>query len=493
MVQTNFGITANTDNFPPDVNLRELIALLFASPNITVEQVKLIISAPSNVMFDTLVPMIRDKISELLEMQNEGIPDLRPMFSDKIAQWSKCFGVVNEEDVEYLHTKFHLNTKIFLQEIRKCLFSIIDSPKGLKKYVCRFIKGQDETVKSISIPFYNHLLRVQNKINPPQNAVCLIGNTGVGKTETIKRFADVMNVPIIRVNLGNVVPNGIVGTNIAKQISFYVNDASEIEKYKYAVLHFSELDKLAQHFSNNLGYGMEIQKELLGFFDKDSAISLKRNKDRWDESIMRFPVNDLLICFDGAFVGIESVIEKRLKKEHKIRNETHKEKDYLMRFLSNEDMIAYGIMPELLSRIGKVSVMNPITSDTLYNILVNGTENEISVHKLYCEQRGFSLEFTDGALKKIAELANRSNLGVRSIAPILNTVLEEVYYDPLSYIGKTLLIDTLFIEKRFFYDAYGAIIMDYNKGIDFNVISQKYGYTTEEIHELIITHTTYKK
>jgi len=163
-----------------------------------------------------------------------------------------------------------------------------------------------------------------------------------------------------------------------------------------------------------------------------------------------------------------------------------------MRFLTNEDIIEYGIMPELLSRIGKVSVMNPLTTNSLYNILANGEETEISIHKHYCKQRGFSLEFTDEALKKIAALANNSNLGVRSIAPILNSLLEEVYYDYAQYANKTLLVDMYFIEKHQFYTKHGSVVLDYEKGIDLTAISQKYAYTENEVCDLIITHKIYK-
>ena len=492
--QTIFGITVNADIFPQNVNVQELMALLFASPNVTVEQVSRIISDPSNVRFDTLDTISRKRISELIDMQRNGIPDLiKTIFSDKIALWSKTFGVVSEDDIEYLNNRFHLNRDIFLQDVRKSLFNIIDTPKAMAEYVCRFIKGQNDPIKGISIPFYNHLLRVRNKINPPKSAVCLIGGTGVGKTETLKRFADIMNVPVIRINLGDVVPNGILGNTIAREISTHIHDMTDVEKYRYAVLHFSELDKLTKTFSNSLNYGIEIQKELLGFFDQDSSISLRRDKDRWDEKIIKLPVNDLLICFDGAFIGIEHVIARRLKKENSIR--TRAEKEDLLRFLSNEDILSYGIIPELLSRIGKISVMNALTTDVLYNILACGKENEISVHKKYAEYRGFSLEFTDEALKKIATLAYDHHLGVRSIPSILNSLLEDVYFDQARYVGKSksVTIDASFIEARLFYKEYGNIITDYEGGLDVDAISKKYGYTDNEIYNLIITHVQYKK
>jgi len=318
MLQTIFGITVDTDRFPPDVHTRELIALLFASPGISVEQVERIVSDPSKVIFEKLNTKIREEISKLLEEQDKSIPDLKSMFSEKITAWSRRFGIINEEDIEFLYEKFHLKKEIFLEEIRKSLFYAIDSPKGMAEHVCRFIKGQNETVKSISTHFYNHQLRAKNKINPPKSSICLIGGTGVGKTETIKRFANMMNEPVISVNLGSVVPNGIVGTTIAEQIASHFNDSSDIDRYKYAVLHFSELDKMTKHFSNGLDYGIEIQKELLGFFEKDSSISLKRNNGNCrNESIIKLPANNLLICFDGAFTGIEKLIEKRLKKDHK--------------------------------------------------------------------------------------------------------------------------------------------------------------------------------
>jgi ATP-dependent Clp protease ATP-binding subunit ClpX len=218
---------------------------------------------------------------------------------------------------------------------------------------------------------------------------------------------------------------------------------------------------------------------------------LKRNKDRWDEKVIKLPVNDLMICFDGAFMGIEAVIEKRLKKENKLPPQKYPNVNYLMQFLTKDDMIEYGILPELLSRIGKISLMNPLSVDTLYEILSNGKENDISIHKLYCEQRGFSLEFTNDALHEIAQLAYHSDLGVRSIGAILNTIMEDVYFDSSSYKGCKLTVDLPFIEKRLFYDKYNKLIEDFEHGIDIKVLSKKYGFDESEIYELIITHKTY--
>ena len=492
MKQTYFGITANTDNFPPNVNLRDLTAHLFLSPNFSIEQVERIISDPSNVKFETLFKVTREKISELIEMQNDGVPDLTSMLSNRIVQWSKKFGVVTEDDIEYLQTKFHLKKEIFLEKIRMCLCDIISSPKELCEYICRFIKGQDDTVRSLSIPFYNHLLRVRNKQKPPKSAVCLIGGTGVGKTETIKRFAEISKAPIIRVNLGEVVPNGIVGTTIAKQISFYVKNEDDIEKYRFAILHFSELDKLTKTHHNSLDYGIEIQRELLGFFDKDGKINLNKNKDRWEESTIKFPVNDLLICFDGAFLGIDKIIEKRLKQLNIINRDFHPDYEYLMRFRSDEDIIEYGIMPELLARIGKISVMNRLSKKTIFNILDNGEEGALEIHKQYCESRGFNLKFTQEAFEKISELAYKEKNGARSIEKILNEMMEDVYFDSTG-IGDTLMVDSRFIEQRLFHMKYGKLLTDYYEGLDVSSIAFRYGFSETEIYDIIITDVQYKK
>ena len=492
MEQTAFGITINSENFPPNVNIKELIALLFASPNIPVDQVERIISNPSNVKFDLLEKMTCEKISGLLEMQNRNISDLSNMYSEKIASWTKTFGVIDEEDIDYIQFKFHLKKEIFLNDIRKSICEVIESPIEFAEYVNKYIKGQKDAVKTLSIPFFNHLMRVKQKANIPKNVICLIGNTGIGKTETINRFSSVMNVPIVRINLSSVVPNGIVGNTIAKEFSAYINEESDLDLYKYAVVHFLELDKLSTKYSKDLNYGISIQKELLELFDKDGFVCLKTNKDRWDEKVIKLPVNDLLICFDGAFIGIEDVIEKRLKKEHKLSPEKFPGRNFLIQFLTKDDLIEYGILHELLSRFGKISLMNPLSVDSIYEILINGKENDISVHKSYCKERGFLLEFENDALYKLAQLTHQSDLGVRGISSILNLIMEDVYYESSIYKNQMLTIDTFFIEKRLFYDKHSKLIDDFEHGTGILALSKKYGIDEYEISELLITHTEYK-
>lgn len=488
MEQTNFGITVNTDDFPPEVNLRELIARLFAAPNISVEKVKRIINDPTDVRFDLLDEKTSEAISKLFERQKDGVDDLSKSFSGKIAEWTREWGMISEEDIDFIQVKFHLNKDIFLNEIRKCICEAIDSPKGLAEYVNKFIKGQKETLKVLSIPFYNHYLRIKNKINPPKTAVCLVGNTGVGKTESIRRFSSIVDAPVVRVNLASVVPNGIVGNTIAKELASHINCESDVEKYKYSIVHFAEFDKLSSKFSK----GLDIQKELLEFFDTDSSINLKRNKDHCDETATRLPVNDLLICFDGAFLGIEDVIEKRLKKMNKLSRQEHPDRDYLMRFLTKDDLIEFGILPELMSRIGKISVMNPLSADMIYKILAYGKGNDIGTHKLYCEQRGFTLDFDGNALHEIARLTLQSGSGVRGIGSILDTIMEDIYFDSTSYKGKTLMVDAPFIEEKLFYNKHGKLIEDYEQKCDIPTLSKIYCIDEGEINDLIITHTIYK-
>lgn len=493
MEEIYFGITVNPGSFPAHVDVKELIALLFVAPNITVEQIKKIISEPTNVRFNQLEVSVRSKISEVLEIQGENEEELVSLYADKINKWSRCFGIVSEEELDYVEKQFSLKKSLFLQQIRRNLFNKLKTPKSIAEYIGRYIKGQDEAIRRMSIPFFNHFMRVQRKMNPPQNAVCIIGGTGVGKTETTRRFSELMNVATVRVNLGSVVPNGIVGSTIGSQILSHVQDEAHIDKYKNAILHFSEFDKLAQRNMGRIHYGIDIQKELLAFFDRGTSINLSDSKGAsFGRSNINLPVDGLLICFDGAFVGIEQQILKRLQREGKVSQHASPENRYLMSFLTSEDLVDYGVMPELASRIGQLAVMNPLSIENLYNILVHAEESEIATHKLYCEERGFSLEFTDGALMKISEIAYASQLGARSLARILNSIMEDVYYDHLPYQGKTLLVDTDFVERQLFYKEFGRVLTEYEKDNDVDSLAKKHGMSTDEIINIIITHTQYK-
>ncbi|MDH6357796.1 AAA family ATPase [Parabacteroides sp. PF5-9] len=355
-----------------------------------------------------------------------------------------------------------------------------NSARSLAEEVKKYVKGQDEVIEKVSVPFFQHIQsRARSTSGKIKNSFLLIGNTGVGKSEILRQFAKIVDVPVIRINLPNCTPEGWRGNNISKEISLHIRKEEDIERLRYAVIIFNEFDKIAHRTDSETSeFRAEIQKQLLQFFDEDYKLSVRINSNDPNSFFKEYelPVNDFLICFDGAFKGIEEHVGKRLRCEGKISYgqigfqaaaETSKMKDCsydsLMRYITKQDVEKFGIISELCGRIEQVVLMNQMTEELIYEIITEADDSIVKHHRLQCEQLGVKLNITEDAFRKIASMVQKSGLGIRAVKPIFSNLMEKVYFDHEPYSGKTLTIDAEFIEIDMFRNSNRNLINDYKK------------------------------
>ena len=179
----------------------------------------------------------------------------------------------------------------------------------------------------------------------------------------------------------------------------------------------------------------DMMRDIMRLFETDHSLHLENGFDAQNMSARsyRLPVDNLLIVFDGAFSGIDEIIKKRLNIGRSIGYSQTQSNKYdgvnLQRLVTTEDLIQWGYMPELLGRIGECVVMNPLTSDVIYEIMTSAKDNILQSHVDFCSKNNVDLRFEEDAIRYIAAEAHKSGLGFRNVRTLLSKALNRLYYD----------------------------------------------------------------
>lgn len=331
------------------------------------------------------------------------------------------------------------------------------SPRALANEVKKYVKGQNEVIDSVAIPFFQHMESMLNATTCDiKNSFIIIGNTGTGKSEILRRFAQLCDVPIIRINMADCTPSAWKGQHIQDHIGFYLNSEEDLQKLKYAVLVFNEFDKITHYnsipaSSKGTDWDMDMQREMLRFYDKGYELLIERPTPRGTIETYHLPTDNFLLCYDGAFSGIDKIIEKRIGKAARVGFTTSQSKQRPIGDISqlkSEDLEKWGYIPELLGRIGSFFVMNPMSEDLMVEVLTSASESIIHAHIKQCAQYGITLKIEEVAIRYIAGKAMEMKLGFRAVKSILNDIMKPIYFDCDKYEGKELVVDLNFIKDN---------------------------------------------
>lgn len=391
-------------------------------------------------------------------------PGMQAMLADKghaleerYAEWSGAYGEFSADDYTFLQDNYQISRNRILCLPKRLTKSAISSPKQLGNEVKKYVRGQDEAIEMLSVPFFQHMQSKQNRYNLEFKAPCLIvGPTGVGKSEMIKRFADLMNCPVIRINTSDITATSWKGESINDVLARHLADGMKAKDMEYAIVVFHEIDKVTQRNRRMLSeggsdLGFDMQRNIMRLFESKHQLHLTmKNEYGLNGESCDMPTENMMFVFDGCFAGMEQYIKRRLNCKESIgfgqKTENKFDKDYYyLQHLVGEDLVSWGMMEELVGRIcGNVVVMNPLSSDAIYDIIKNADQNVLLSHVKYCAANYHTeLAFEEEALHYIAELAFQSGLGFRNVRMLLSKALNKFYYnlesDPSHEMNKVLI------------------------------------------------------
>lgn len=303
---------------------------------------------------------------------------------------------------------------------------ILPDIKDLEKEVLKSIIGQDVAVRKIVTAIY----RAMNFKTVKSN-ILVIGNSGTGKTETIKQIAKRLNIPYTIEDATKYTQEGYYGADVNEMIlNLLKNSNMDIKKAQNGIIVIDEIDKKAGHEVSHDVAGTEVLKSLLKIIE-GTTIKVPVEMDYYNVKLADFDTKNIIIIFLGAFSGLDIIRDKRLNSNplgFSIKEETHKSK---AKFLK-QDLVKYGLPEEFVGRIDTIVEMNELTKKDLALIL---KKSELSIFKRYQNElsnMGITLIYNDDLFESIAEKSLVLDTGAREHSNTVNYMFENIVFDVLS-------------------------------------------------------------
>lgn len=506
-----FGIKFPVDFILKEEQKRKLAKLLFMSPSTTAKEANEIITNTRLIgAINLLIENLSCELDSIYSEKNEDeilsdedehfdakedaiIEDVEKMIQNKLVEWAKVFTIPSEDEIIEISKTLNVpSAKTLIKILNKAKFAQLNTPAKIAEYLSSYIVGQTDAVKSISLIVHDHKIRETCDFELPKISCLFIGETGTGKSYIVNKAREILDVPMIRINCGDIVPSGIVGYTITKAIrDLYLLAGSNIRNTEHGILHFDEFDKLSKHnHDNDDNWKTTTQFELLKFFDMNEKIAFPSSHEYY-ATTEYLSTNNLVLIFSGAFHDIDSIIYTRLIKEFN-GNSKLIDKNNLIQYCTPDDLQKYGIIPELAGRLSFFSPLNKLTQADIYKIIAQTKDSEISKHLKKCEIMGVKIRFTEDALQCIAEKVTKQNLGARYINTILIQILKDVYYNFQNHQKEVFVVDAKKVLNACNYNRYTVIYNEFEKRNDLKEIAEKFEIDIDNLLDIYLEFKSMK-
>lgn len=317
------------------------------------------------------------------------------------------------------------------------------TPSQIKAHLDQYAIGQDEAKKTLSVAVYNHYKRLrQNKksdVEIQKSNILMIGSTGSGKTYLAQSLAKFLGVPFAITDATTLTEAGYVGEDVENILLTLLQNADFDNKLaEKGIVYIDEIDKLSRKSENmsttrDVG-GEGVQQSLLKIIEGTvSRVPLSGGRKHPQAECVDIDTSNILFICGGAFSGLEKIIEQRNNKGKSIGFNADVKSAYETSTLDlsdvqQKDLVKYGLMPELIGRLPIITTLNPLSEDELVRIL---TEPKNAIIKQYQELFAMDdvrLEFETDALKKIAELAIKKEIGARGLRNIIEKAMQNIMF-----------------------------------------------------------------
>ncbi|MEO0203113.1 MAG: ATP-dependent Clp protease ATP-binding subunit ClpX [candidate division WOR-3 bacterium] len=338
----------------------------------------------------------------------------------------------------------------------------LPTPSEIKSFLDQYIVGQERAKKIISVAVYNHYKRIKFKnkfkdIEIEKSNILMIGPTGVGKTLMAKTLSKLLKVPFAIYDATPLTEAGYVGEDVENILLRLVQNANyNIEMAKIGIVYLDEFDKLSRKSDNpsitrDVG-GEGVQQALLKIVEGTIAnIPPQGGRKHPEQSYIQLDTTNILFMMGGAFEGISEIIKSRLGKNQIgfNRNLSKMPDNEVLYYIQPEDLVKYGIIPEMVGRLPVIVTFDPLDIEALEKVLRDPKNALIKQYQKLFEMEGIDLIFTDEAIKRIAEIAYNRKVGARGLRSILEDVLMEWMYKIPSMKGiRRVIITREVVDKQ---------------------------------------------